>query len=101
MLVQLNLKLQPRLLVPLLSNHDLTWMQIFSWLRFYLNFRFFFQFFKALNLLEYIIYMIYYYAALGIIPDSGKKERWASNRSLKIYPDGKIHTTDTKQNMQT
>jgi len=65
------------------------------------KFSFFFQFFKASNLLEYIIYMIYYYAALGIIPDSGKKERWASNRSLKIYPDGKIHTTDTKQNMQT
>jgi len=45
--------------------------------------------------------MIYYDAALGLMPDIGKKERWASNRSLKIYPDGKIHTTDTKQNTQT
>jgi len=32
----LKLKLQPRLSAPLLSNYDdLTWMPIFSWLRFY------------------------------------------------------------------
>lgn len=53
MLAQLKLKLnqlQPRLLSPLLSNHDLTWMPIFSWLRFYNFLKFSFFFYKASNL---------------------------------------------------